>query len=92
MMIPEDDYQELTGMSTKEFHVLSFWRKALIECYTQRGACSAGEVGRYVGQSRTTAKKYLDRLVGEKIAWFEEVPWKNGVMSKIYGPTKRAAS
>jgi len=75
-------------MSTKELHILNFWRRALIELYKKRGVVTAGQLGKHVGQSRTTAKKYLDRLVGEGCVGFEEVPWKNGVMSRNYGPVK----
>jgi DNA-binding MarR family transcriptional regulator len=85
----ETDYRELTNMSTKDFHVLNFWRAALIACYKEHGAVSAGQVARHVGQARSTAKKYLDRLVSEKCAGFEEVPYNTSVMMKNYWPTKR---
>jgi len=75
-------------MSTKELFVLKFWHKALIEIYKKEGVVTAGRLARYVGQSRGTAKKYLDQLVGQKVVWFEDVPWKNGVMSRNYGPVK----
>lgn len=84
----EIDYQELTNMSTKEYHVLNFWRAALIACYKEKGAVSAGQVGKWVGQSRTTAKKYLDKLVAEQCAAYEEVPYNSGVMMKNYYPVK----
>lgn len=84
----ETDYQGLTDVSTKELHVLDFWRKHLIALYKERGAVSAGELGRKVGQARSTAKKYLDRLVSEKCVDFENRPANNGVMSRYYFPVK----
>jgi len=75
-------------MSTKELHVLQFWLRATKKCFIDNGAVSAGQVGKYVGQSRTTAKKYLDRLVFEGALWVIEEPARNGVMGKVYGPTK----
>lgn len=82
------DCQGMADMSTKELYVLNFWRRALIECYKNKGAVSAGTLGKWVGQSRTTAKKYLDRLVVEKCVGYEETVWINGVMSKVYFPLK----
>jgi response regulator of citrate/malate metabolism len=82
------DYQELTVMSTKERFVLEFWRKALITLYKERGDVSAGEVGRFVGQARSTAKKYLDRLVSEKCVSVKQGPAKNGVIGNYYAPIK----
>ena len=79
-------------MSTKELHVLKFWHRALIEIYKKRGVVTAGQLGKSVGQSRTTAKKYLERLVAEKCVWYEDVPWTNGVMSRHYGPVKGGQS
>lgn len=92
MMMEETDYQELTNMSTKDRFVLEFWRKALITLYKERGEVSAGEVGRFVGQARSTAKKYMDRLVSEKCLYVVERPARNGVMSFYYGPIKANGS
>lgn len=82
------DYQELIDVSTKDRFVLEFWRKALIQLYKERGAVSAGQLAKFTGQSRNTAKKYLDRLVGEKCVGFEEVPWTTGILMKNYYPLK----
>jgi len=74
-------------MSTKELHVLQFWLRAAKKCFVDLGAVSAGQVGKYVGQSRKTAKKYLDRLVSEGALWSVQEPARNGVMATLYGPT-----
>lgn len=84
----ENDYQELANVSTKERFVLNFWRAALIEVYRKQGAVTAGQLAKHVGQSRTTARKYLDRLVGEKCVGFEECTWTNGLTYKNYYPLK----
>lgn len=88
----ETDYQGLTAVSTKELHVLDFWRKALIRLYKEKGEVSAGEVGKSVGQARSTAKKYLDRLKAEKCVDYIERPANNGILSKYYFPVKSAQS
>lgn len=84
----ENDYQELSNVSTKDRFVLNFWRGALIACYKEKGAVTAGQLGKWVGQSRTTARKYLDRLVAEKCVGFEECVWVNGLAYKNYYPLK----
>jgi response regulator of citrate/malate metabolism len=84
----EDDYQEITNMSTKDRFVLNFWRAALISCYKENGAVTAGQLAKWVGQSRTTARKYLDRLVEEKCVGFEKCVWTNGLEYKNYYPIK----
>lgn len=75
-------------MSTKQFHVLRFWRKALREVCKDKGTATAGQVAKYVGQSRTTAKKYLDILVSEGAAWIEEGTHINGIKTQNYAPTR----
>lgn len=77
-------------MSIKELHVLKFWQSALIRLFKTQGKATAGEVGRSVGQSRKTAKKYLDRLCAEKVVEQKAGPWKNGVMATFYEPIKDA--
>lgn len=86
-----DDYQELTTMSTKEFHALSFWRKLLIECCKDQGSVTAGQVAKAAGQSRNTAKKYLNRLVAEKCAATEPITWHNGIEATLYYPLRKAS-
>lgn len=73
-------------MSTKELHVLKFWQAALIRVFKKQGAATAGQVGKEVGQSRKTAKKYLDRLIAEDVVEGKEKPWQNGVMATFYAP------
>lgn len=82
------NYRELPDMSTKDRFVLEFWRKALIQIYKEKGEVSAGEVGRFVGQARSTAKKYLDRLVVEKCVATREVPYNSKVNMNVYAPIK----
>jgi response regulator of citrate/malate metabolism len=56
-------------MTTKDRHVLDFWWRKLFDCAAAKGeGVTAGELAEYVGQSRTTAKRYLIRLVKEKAA------------------------
>jgi len=83
-----DDYQELTSVSTKEWFVLEFWRKQLIAVYKEKGEVSAGEFAKAIGQSRTTAKKYLDKLVRVKCAGYVERPHINGIVARYYAPVK----
>ena len=79
-------------MSKKELHVLKFWHAALIRVYKAQGKATAGQVGQEVGQSRKTAKKYLDRLIAEKCVETIQAPWQNGVMATFYSPVKDKAS
>ena len=75
-------------MSTKELHVLKFWQAALIRVFKKQGKATAGQVGREVGQSRKTAKKYLDRLIAEEVVEGVQAPWQNGVMTTFYSPVR----
>ena len=88
MIVEEDDYQGLVNVSKKDHFVLQFWRKALIQIYEERGNVSAGEVGKFVGQSRTTAKKYLDKLIAAKCVDYTEKPHINGIVARYYFPVK----
>lgn len=77
--------QKEAVVSTKERHILQFWYTKLseLEC-DQGGAVSSGELARYVGQSIGTAKRYLNRLVGEGAAGYTTVVFPNGVEGKKY--------
>lgn len=86
----EFDCKELLNMSTKEYHVLEFWRKALIKCFKERGPVSAGQVAKSIGQSRTTGKKYLDKLVAAKCAATKKELYKTGVEATHYYPVMAA--
>lgn len=53
-------------MSTKEAHVLAFWRAKLKELVKERGkAVTAGELAKHTGQARSTSARYLTRLYEE---------------------------
>lgn len=53
-------------MTTKEAHVLAFWRAKLKELEREKGrAITAGELAKHVGQARSTASKYLTHLFVE---------------------------
>jgi predicted ArsR family transcriptional regulator len=75
-------------VSTKTLHILKFWRKALIAVCKGKAAATAGEVGKSVGQSRNTAKKYLDLLVKEGVVDVFDGVHINGVITKNYFPIK----
>lgn len=73
-------------VTTKDRHVLEFWYSHLSACIGATGrTVSAGEVARHVGQSIGTAKKYLNRLVGEGAIASYPVEFKNGVVGVHYG-------
>lgn len=78
-------------MSTKKLHILKFWRKALIAITKDTPTASAGEVGKSVGQSRNTAKKYLTMLVQEGVVGWQEHEYKNGMPMIRYYPIKDTA-
>jgi predicted ArsR family transcriptional regulator len=72
-------------VTTKDVHVLSFWHEKMSACTLHYcRSVSAGEVARYVGQSTATAKRYLNRLVGEGAIASEDVIFKNGVKGTVY--------
>lgn len=75
-------------MSTKQHHLLKFWHKALISVCKERGTASAGEVAKYVGQSRNTAKKYLDLLVVGQVVATEKTYHNNGIEMTCYFPIR----
>lgn len=75
-------------MSTKQHHLLKFWHKALIAVCKQKGSATAGEVAKYVGQSRNTAKKYLDLLVIGQVVCVEKGTHHNGIETTNYFPIR----
>ena len=73
-------------MTTKDKHVLTFWYNAASACIGAMGRhVSAGEVARHVGQTTPTAKKYLNRLVGEGALSSDRVIFKNKTEGVAYG-------
>jgi len=78
-------------MTKKERHLLSMWYTACIKTQAQRvtdgesdPAPTAGEMGRVMGVTRQTAKKYLLRLVGEGYLTPHLYTEKNGVVGVRY--------
>jgi len=78
-------------MTIKEHHLLSMWYTACIKVQAERltdgkqdPAPTAGEMGRVMGVSRQTAKKYMLRLVGEGYLAPHEYTEKNGVVGVRY--------
>lgn len=70
---------------------MKFWQGALIRVFKRQGQATAGQVGKEVGQSRKTAKRYLDRLVEEQVVEIKKAPWQNGVETSFYAPIKDGA-
>lgn len=69
----------------KEQHVLHFWFAKTSEAECQLGRrVTAGEVARYVGQSRSTAQKYMEKLVASKDLIKEKKTFKNGTKGYVY--------
>ena len=53
-------------MSTKKRSMLDFWFRALWSAnQKENNHVSAAKVGEVVGQSRNTAKKYLEEMIAE---------------------------
>lgn len=72
-------------MTTKEKHVLTFWYERLLNLQAETGQpVTAGQLARYVGQSRGTAQKYLKRLIGEKAIKSEKVVFPNKVKGFVF--------
>jgi len=78
-------------MTIKDKHVLTFWFSKLEHLTASKGEpVSSGELARYVGQSRSTAKKYILRLMGEGAVVSFQVRYPNGLLGQIYAPTTEA--
>jgi len=78
-------------MSTKERHLLAMWYATAVKLQSinkEAGkvdpAPTAGQVGRAMGMTRQTAKKYLSRLVMEGYVTPHEYIEKNGVSGTRY--------
>jgi len=78
-------------MGIKERHLLAMWYAMAVKLQSineKAGnidpAPTAGEVGRAMGMTRQTAKKYLLRLVGEGYITPHEYLEKNGVSGTRY--------
>lgn len=69
----------------KAQHVLHFWHAKFseLECSVNREV-TVGEVARYVGQSRGTAKKYIDMLVKGKHVNKAKKRFPNGTTGYVY--------
>lgn len=84
MIASSNDSEELT-VTNKEVHVLHFWLSKASDCIAEtHREVTVGEVARFVGQSRATAKKYLERLVKEGALSARDVTFKNGTVGKVY--------
>lgn len=74
-------------MSTKETRITWLWLKALEACIpSYGGGVSAGTVAREMGQSRNTAKKYLDMLVADGQVVTARYKWHTGMDVVMYAP------
>lgn len=77
-------------MSTKEAHLLAFWRAKLKELEREKGrAITAGELAKHVGQARSTAARYLKRLSSVDKIYKDRVLFPNGVMGDVYRLEKK---
>jgi len=75
-------------MTIKDKHVLTFWFSKLEHLVASKGEpVSSGELARYVGQSRSTAKKYLTRLAGEGYVDVFTARYPNGLIGQVYTPS-----
>lgn len=72
-------------MTTKEFHLLHFWYAKLSELNHQTGQyASVGELAKYVGQSRGTARKYLEALKKSGEVVTEKRKHQNKITYQVY--------
>ena len=72
-------------MSTKERAILDFWFRAVWSCnQKENNHVSAAKVGESVGQSRNTAKKYLERMIEEEAVEKISVRGKNKQEAILY--------
>jgi response regulator of citrate/malate metabolism len=76
-------------MSTKEYHALRYWYEQLEKLVVGEGSAqSAGSLAKATGQSRTTAKKYLTRLVFGRSVIIVKVKHFNGQEATLYQPVE----
>lgn len=72
-------------MTIKEAHSIYYWSRQLKKLNVETGrAVTAGELARAVGQSTNTAKKWLNRAVGARMAVSMEWTFPNGTKGMIY--------
>jgi response regulator of citrate/malate metabolism len=85
MILKEFNRKDIS-VSNKDKHVLTFWFEHASVCIGSLGReVTAGEVGRHVGQTTVTARKYLNRLVSEGALISHRVVFKNGTEGVVYG-------
>jgi len=74
-------------MSTKEIRITWLWLKALESAIpSSGGGVTAGTVAKVMGQSRNTAKKYLDMLVEDGQVVKATYKWHTGMDVHVYAP------
>lgn len=74
-------------MSNKQEKIAWLWLKALEACIpSSGGGVTAGTVAKEMGQSRNTAKKYLDMLVADGQVVKATYKWHTGMDVHIYAP------
>ena len=72
-------------MSTKEKHLLQMVLDVLVEAtYERDREVTAGELAKYLGVARSTAKRYLDRLVVMNEVCVYETSGKNHMTKRVY--------
>lgn len=77
-------------MSTKGRHAAAHWRSMLKEARDYHGhMVSAGEVAKFAGTCRNTAKRYLDALVDMGLIMSYLHPAKNKLESTYYDVLER---
>jgi len=80
-------------MSTKEMRITWLWLKALESAIpASGGGVSAGAVAKVMGQSRNTAKKYLEMLVLDGQVVSARFKYHTGMDVVIYAPCMAARS
>ncbi len=74
-------------MSKKNIRIAWLWLKALESCIPSvGGGVTAGTVAREMGQSRNTAKKYLEMLVDDGQVISARYKWHTGMDVVVYAP------
>lgn len=74
-------------MSTKNVHMTWLWLKALEATIPNSGGgVTAGAVAKKMGQSRNTAKKYLDMLVEDGQVVSARYKYHTGMDVVVYAP------
>jgi len=74
-------------MSAKNMRISWLWLQALMSCIpSSGGGVTAGTVAKAMGQSRNTAKKYLDMLERDGQVVKATYKWHTGMDVHIYAP------